>query len=222
MECSRDRRAEFCPLWRSFHFGAPRVMLRASGVIKGNHVGSDDCGGGARPTGRPGFSVDARGEERARVRAGATPLPARAHPARRLHRGRRRRRRGADRLGAISHLRRRDRPAFDRRSLGRRDEDNDGPASPHRRPPGRRRICHQCGQGDPGRHEPDRSRSRRNRRRYRPRQSRHAASDRDVGTLRFRSRADRSVRGCAHEKQQLHHRPAKRSYRIQDGRIQLS
>src|ERR1700677_2537085 len=45
----------------------------ASGVIKGNHVGSDDCGGGARPNGRPGFGVDGRGEERARVRAGATP-----------------------------------------------------------------------------------------------------------------------------------------------------
>src|SRR5271163_3043244 len=29
----------------------------ASGVIKGNHVGSDDCGGGARPNGRPGFGV---------------------------------------------------------------------------------------------------------------------------------------------------------------------
>src|SRR5271155_3583401 len=35
MERSRDRRAEFCPLWRSFRFRAPGFMLRRVGCHQG-------------------------------------------------------------------------------------------------------------------------------------------------------------------------------------------
>jgi hypothetical protein len=66
---ARSRRARgILPILAVISFSRGSAYAgRASGIIKGGHVGSDDGSGGARRNGRAGLALDGRGEERARL-----------------------------------------------------------------------------------------------------------------------------------------------------------